>query len=60
MEIIYYQNMSVKKKNYEKELNYLIRGHSYYFRGPIGEANCILVDYIYDKNNPFKKDTLYF
>ena len=27
------------------------RGHSYYFRKSIGEANCILVDYIYNEND---------
>ena len=27
------------------------RGHSYYFRRSIGEANCIMVDYIYNEND---------
>lgn len=45
--------ISFEYENFSNEtLNDLeSRGHSYYFRGSIGEANCILVDYIYENND---------
>ena len=32
MHIIYFQNMKIKKKNYKKEIDYLKKGHSFYFK----------------------------
>ena len=46
------QNKSNRANFSNETLNDLeSRGHSYYFRGSIGEANCILVDYIYENND---------
>ena len=45
--------ISFEYQNFSNEtlLDLESRGHSYYFRRSIGEANCILVDYIYNEND---------
>jgi len=45
--------ISFEYQNFSNEtlLDLESRGHSYYFRHSIGEANCILIDYIYNEND---------